>query len=95
MIYILSGNPNDVRKVIQENRIRIRRGVIKFTPLEGADPHDIHNPIDDGFDLKDEPDVDTKSVPEADVKSEPEMVAKEEPNVDTKTIKAKRTKKSE
>ncbi len=35
MKYILSGNPSDVRKVIQENRVRVQRGVIKFTPLEG------------------------------------------------------------
>lgn len=34
MNYILSGNPSDVRKVIQENRVRVQRGVIKFTPLE-------------------------------------------------------------
>ncbi len=34
MKYILSGNPSDVRKVIQENRVRLQRGVIKFTPLE-------------------------------------------------------------
>ena len=33
MDYILSGNPKDVEKVIQENRIRIQRGVIEFTPL--------------------------------------------------------------
>ena len=36
MEYILSGNPNDVQKVIQENRIRSQRGVIKFTPLADA-----------------------------------------------------------
>lgn len=34
MDYILSGNPKDVEKVIQENRIRVQRGVINFTPLE-------------------------------------------------------------
>lgn len=32
MDYIISGK--DVSKVIQENRIRIQRGVISFTPLE-------------------------------------------------------------
>lgn len=40
MNYILSGNPNDVQKVIQENRIRSQRGVIKFTPLVDAPSHE-------------------------------------------------------
>ena len=34
MEYKLSGNPADIAKVIQENRIRIQRGVISFTPLD-------------------------------------------------------------
>lgn len=34
MSYILKGNPQEVEKVIRENRIRIQRGVISFTPLE-------------------------------------------------------------
>lgn len=32
MRYILDGDPKEVAKVIQENRIRVDRGVIKFTP---------------------------------------------------------------
>lgn len=32
--YILKGNPKDVAKVIQENRIRVDRGVIEFTPCQ-------------------------------------------------------------
>lgn len=33
MRYIIDGDPKEVAKVIQENRIRVDRGVIKFTPL--------------------------------------------------------------
>ena len=32
MRYILEGDPKEVAKVLQENRIRVDRGVIKFTP---------------------------------------------------------------
>lgn len=32
MRHILDGDPKEVAKVIQENRIRVDRGVIKFTP---------------------------------------------------------------
>ncbi len=34
MNYILKGDPKEVAKVIQENRIRIERGVIEFTPVQ-------------------------------------------------------------
>lgn len=33
-MYILNGDPKEVAKVLQENRIRIDRGVIKFTPCQ-------------------------------------------------------------
>lgn len=32
--YILKGDPKEVEKVIRENRIRVNRGVISFTPVE-------------------------------------------------------------
>ena len=32
--YILEGDPKEVSKVIQENRIRVERGVIAFTPVQ-------------------------------------------------------------
>lgn len=32
--YILEGAPHEVAKVIQENRIRVERGVISFTPVQ-------------------------------------------------------------
>ena len=34
MNYILKGDPKEVAKVIQENRIRVDRGVIEFTPCQ-------------------------------------------------------------
>ncbi len=34
MNYILSGDSKDVAKVIQENRIRVDRGVVSFTPYQ-------------------------------------------------------------
>lgn len=34
MDYILKGDPKEVAKVIRENRIRVQRGVISFTPVE-------------------------------------------------------------
>lgn len=34
MDYILKGDPKEVAKVIQENRIRVDRGVISFTPCQ-------------------------------------------------------------
>lgn len=34
MGYILKGDPKEVAKVIQENRIRVDRGVIEFTPCQ-------------------------------------------------------------
>lgn len=32
--YILDGDPKEVAKVIQENRIRVERGVISFAPVQ-------------------------------------------------------------
>lgn len=34
MDYILSGDPNEVAKVLQENRLRVDRKVIKFIPYQ-------------------------------------------------------------
>lgn len=84
MKYILEGNPKEVAKVIQENRIRVERGQISFAlvPDEEVNPEaaDTKDVIDE--DTKDVIDEDTKDVEAADTKDAP-----------TKT--AKRTKKSE
>ena len=92
MKYILEGNPKEVAKVIQENRIRVERGQISFVlvPDEEVNPEaaDTKDAIDedtkdvDAVDTKDAIDEDTKDVEAADTKDAP-----------TKT--AKRTKKSE
>ena len=57
MKYILEGNPKEVAKVIQENRIRVERGQISFALvpdeeeiLEAADTKDV-----DAADTKDAP----------------------------------------
>ena len=34
MNYILKGDPKEVAKVLQENRIRVDRGVIEFAPCQ-------------------------------------------------------------
>lgn len=33
MNYILSGNGEDIAKIIKENRIRVNRGLVSFTPM--------------------------------------------------------------
>lgn len=52
MMYILSGDPREVEKVIRENRIRVDRGVIEFTPCQPATD-----------DVKDDIADDTKEIP--------------------------------
>ena len=92
MKYILEGNPKEVAKVIQENRIRVERGQISFVLVhdeevnpEAADTKDV---IDE--DTKDVIDEDTKDVIDEDTKDVEAADTKDAP---TKT--AKRTKKSE
>lgn len=36
MYYILKGNPNSIKRVLQENAIRVYRGEIKFIPVTEA-----------------------------------------------------------
>ena len=66
MKYIVSGPALD--KVLRENRIRIARGEIKFTPFVGAVPASVkyvpETPIED---VKDVPE-DSKDVPIVDEK---------------------------
>lgn len=42
--YILKGDPKEVEKVIRENRIRVNRGVISFTPVEPEPEQQIDAP---------------------------------------------------
>lgn len=57
MKYILEGNPKEVAKVIQENRIRVERGQISFALV----PDEEVNP--EAADTKDVIDEDTKDAP--------------------------------
>ena len=67
MKYIVSGPALD--KVIRENRIRVARGEIKFTPLVEAAPAPVNDvtetPVEDTKDVVVE---DTKDVPVVDAK---------------------------
>ena len=57
MKYILEGNPKEVAKVIQENRIRVERGQISFALV-----HD-EEEISEAADTKDVDAADTKDAP--------------------------------
>lgn len=77
MRYILEGDPKEVAKVLQENRIRVDRGVIKFTPCppDVTPEHEEAESIDDKTpehedmtevnldDIKDAEESDTKDAP--------------------------------
>ena len=84
MKYILEGNPKEVAKVIQENRIRVERGQISFALV----PDEEVNP--EAADTKDVIDKDTKDVIDKDTK---DVIDEDTKDAPTKT--AKRTKKSE
>ena len=70
MKYILEGNPKEVAKVIQENRIRVERGQISFVLV----PDEEVNP--EAADTKDVIDEDTKDVEAADTKDAPTKTSK-------------------
>ena len=108
MKYILEGNPKEVAKVIQENRIRVERGQISFAlvPDEEVNPEaaDTKDVIDEDTkdvideDTKDVIDEDTKDVIDEDTKDVDAVDSKDVDAADTKdapTKTAKRTKKSE
>lgn len=56
-MYILKGNPKEVAKVIQENRIRVERGQIEFVLLPEEEA------IEEATDSKDVVFEDTKAAP--------------------------------
>ena len=70
MKYILEGNPKEVAKVIQENRIRVERGQISFALVPDEEE------ILEAADTKDVIDEDTKDVEAADTKDAPTKTAK-------------------
>lgn len=99
MKYILDGEPREVAKVLQENRIRADRGVISFTPCQpetapDEDAADLApNELDAVEDNKTvEAWTDMKEVNLDDVKDAPEEEPKSEP---APAPKKTRSKKSE
>mgnify|MGYP005906185429 CR=1 FL=1 len=74
MDYILSGEPKEVAKVLQENRIRVDRGVITFTPCQP----------DTATDSKTAPAADSKEVSDTDSKAANDNDAKDVPADDVK-----------
>ena len=62
MKYIVSGPALD--KVLRENRIRIARGEIKFTPFVEAAPATVKDVPEDTKDVPETPAEDVKDVPE-------------------------------
>ena len=84
MDYILSGEPKEVAKVLQENRIRVDRGVITFTPCQP----------DTATDSKTVPAADAKEAAVADSKTANDDDAKDVPADDAKeTAPAAKTSK--
>ena len=73
--YILSGEPKEVAKVLQESRIRVDRGVITFTPCQPGTVTD----------SKTVPAADAKEAAVADSKTVPAADAKEAAVADSKT----------
>ena len=101
MKYILEGNPKEVAKVIQENRIRVERGQISFVLVPDEEEADNATDSKDVVDIDDTKDVDTddtKDVVLDDTKDVDTDDTKDVVLDDTKaaqTKAAKRTKKSE
>lgn len=58
MDYILSGNPKEIDKILQENQIRVQRGWVKFTPCTRVDTDNKYVVMDaDSKALSDEADT--------------------------------------
>lgn len=93
MKYILEGNEKAVQSVIRENRIRVNRGMIKFTPYADDEQPATEQPIvegeqqgDDVIDDQDNASDDSKVVVEDDSKTIVEDDSKEVVDNDNKII---------
>ena len=104
MKYILEGNEKAVQSVIRENRIRVNRGMIKFTPYADDEQPATEQPIvegeqqgDDVIDDQDNASDDSKEVVEEDNKIIEEDDSKEVVEEDSKVVeeepKNKKSKK--
>lgn len=102
MKYILEGNPKEVAKVIQENRIRVERGQISFALVPDEEEADNATDSKDVVDIDDTKDVDTDDSKDVvDIDDTKDVDTDDSKDVvpdDTKaapTETKKRTKKSE
>lgn len=88
MDYLMTGNPKEVQKVLRENRIRIERGVIKFTPVQAKEAPQI---IDTNYEQEQK----MTAVEETDAKAFEAIDVKEVESTDEKDIKNSDTKEVE
>lgn len=87
---ILEGDERTVERIINENRIRVGRGLVKFSPAEdAASDEPAEEPEVEVEDTK-EPEADAKEVEVEDTKEVPAEDAKEEPAVEEKKPKSKK-----
>ena len=93
MKYILEGNPKEVAKVIQENRIRVERGQISFALVPDEEEADNATDRKEVVDIDDTKDVDIDDTKDVDIDDTKDVDIDDTKAAQTKT--AKRTKKSE
>ena len=85
---ILEGDERTVERIIKENRIRVGRGLVKFSPAEDtATDEKAEEPEGDSKEVLVD---DTKKVEEKDTKGVPAKDAKEEPAIEEKKPKSKK-----
>ena len=101
MKYILEGNPKEVAKVIQENRIRVERGQISFALVPDEEEADNATDRKEVVDIDDTKDVDIDDTKDVDIDDTKDVDIDDTKDVDiddtkaAQTKTAKRTKKSE
>ncbi len=86
--YILSGEPKEVAKVLQESRIRVDRGVITFTPCQPGTVTD--SKAVPAADAKEAAVADSKTANDDDAKDVPADDAKETAPADKTSKRAKK-----
>lgn len=85
---ILEGDERTVERIINENRVRVGRGLVKFSPAEDtATDEKAEEPEGDSKEVSVD---DTKKVEEEDTKEVPAEDAKEEPAIEEKKPKSKK-----
>lgn len=89
---ILEGDERTVERIINENRVRVGRGLVKFSPAEDAatDDKEADEPDAQVDDTKKMEAEDTKEVAAKDSKEVPAEDAKVEPAIEEKKPKSKK-----